>query len=86
MHLAAGDKIAGSIQLRVRWVHSLKAFLHTRIHDLEVGGHAYGTGRLLVQRREPNGWNEKTNDHVSFRWNQDLFPLPGSEKSVGDCF
>lgn len=37
MHLAAGDKIAGSIQLRVRWVHSIKAFLHTRIHDLEVG-------------------------------------------------
>ncbi len=38
MHLAAGDKIAGSIQLRVRWVHSLKAFLQTRIQDLEVGG------------------------------------------------
>lgn len=38
MHLAAGDKIAGSVQLRVQWVHSLKAFLHTRIHSLEVSG------------------------------------------------
>lgn len=36
MHLAAGDKIAGSVQLRVRWVHSLRAFLNARVHGLEV--------------------------------------------------
>lgn len=38
MHLAAGDKIAGSIQLRVQWIHSLGAFLRCRVHGLEVGG------------------------------------------------
>lgn len=41
MHLAAGDKIAGSIQLRVQWVHSLGAFLRCRVHGLEVGGGSF---------------------------------------------
>lgn len=41
MHLAAGDKIAGSVQLRVRWVHSLRAFLNARVHGLEVSGWAH---------------------------------------------
>lgn len=54
MHLAAGDKIAGSIQLRVRWVHSLKAFLQTRIRDLEVGGGARACRSGLLRRRETN--------------------------------
>lgn len=37
MHLAAGDKITGSIKLRVRWVQSIKSFLHCRVQGLEVG-------------------------------------------------
>ena len=37
MHLAAGDKITGSLKLRVRWVQSIKSFLHCRVQGLEVG-------------------------------------------------
>lgn len=37
IHLAAGDKITGSVQLRVRWIHSLKALLRCRVQALEVG-------------------------------------------------
>lgn len=59
MHLAAGDKIAGSVQLRVRWVHSVKAFLNCRIQALDVSvWRAYarptymlyfgGEGQLLI--------------------------------------
>ena len=42
MHLAAGDKIMGSVQLRVRWVHSAKAFLYARVQALEVRGNGAG--------------------------------------------
>lgn len=37
IHLAAGDKITGSVQLRVRWIHSLNALLRCRVQALEVG-------------------------------------------------
>lgn len=37
IHLAAGDKITGSVQLRVRWIHSMKALVWCRVQALEVG-------------------------------------------------
>ncbi|CAN0062711.1 unnamed protein product, partial [Ectocarpus sp. 8 AP-2014] len=47
MHLAAGDKIAGSVKLRVQWVFSLDALLHTQIRGLEL---FLGTVEARLQR------------------------------------
>lgn len=50
MHLAAGDKITGSVQLRVRWVHSIDAFLKCRVEGLQVCNKANASAkRTLIQ-------------------------------------
>ncbi|CAN0250224.1 unnamed protein product, partial [Ectocarpus sp. 12 AP-2014] len=36
MHLAAGDKITGSVKLRVQWVFSVEALLLSQIRGLEL--------------------------------------------------
>ncbi|CAM9278824.1 unnamed protein product, partial [Laminaria digitata] len=63
MHLAAGDKITGSIKLRVRWVQSIKSFLHCRVQGLEsfLGNveARLERSRLLIERLRKEEAKEK---------------------------
>ncbi|CAM9173475.1 unnamed protein product, partial [Phaeothamnion confervicola] len=56
MHLATGDKVSGSLQLRVRWVHSASMLLEHRCDALErfrAGAEERLTGvKLLLERLE----------------------------------
>ncbi|CAM9467202.1 unnamed protein product [Chrysoparadoxa australica] len=52
MHLGTGDSIYGSINLRLRWIHSTPAFLEDRVQSLtqlmsDVGSRMQRTERLL---------------------------------------
>lgn len=65
MHLAAGDKITGSIKLRVRWVQSIKSFLHCRVQGLEVGVLVFGGNTVGASL---TFGNFTPSLHVMFSW------------------
>ena len=67
MHLATGDKITGSVQLRVRWVHSPKAFLYARVQALEVRGNRAGADRCREATLYIASSRKKQSSYIFFK-------------------